>query len=87
MIFDLDFEILDIEEPSKEYYEVILKESVRTKGYKISKKVNNMKLIDDLNRVITRMKYDKEGRIKGLTTSDSHMAAVFMGEPGTAKLL
>lgn len=46
-----------------------------------------MKLIDDLNRVITRMKYDKEGRIKGLTTSDSHMAAVFMGEPGTAKLL
>ncbi|MUG69299.1 ATP-binding protein [Paenibacillus validus] len=38
-----------------------------------------------LVRVIKRMKFDKQRSASGLKTSATHMAAVFMGSPGTAK--
>ncbi len=38
-----------------------------------------------LVRVVKRMKFDKQRSASGLKTSATHMAAVFMGSPGTAK--
>lgn len=38
-----------------------------------------------LIRIVKRMKFEKQRKLKGYKTSPTHMAAVFMGEPGTAK--
>lgn len=38
-----------------------------------------------LQRLVKRMKFDKQRRNSGFMTSDTHASAVFMGSPGTAK--
>jgi len=38
-----------------------------------------------LQRLVKRMKFDKQRRNSGYKTSDTHASAVFMGSPGTAK--
>ncbi len=39
----------------------------------------------ELIRLVTRMKYDRERKKAGYAVTDTHIAAVFMGSPGTAK--
>ncbi len=160
LMFECDFECVRVEEPSREYYQLILEQCVKEKGYKIAKTVDKGNLIDELknyrgnnfasnldieilvnkavkkkdttsktlsksnfekifithernakrtkdsqkkafeelnmliglddvkgqlNRIVKRMIFDKERRLKGYKTTAPHASAVFMGNPGTAK--
>lgn len=40
---------------------------------------------EQLHRIVKRMKFDKQRRLAGYPAADGHIAAVFMGAPGTAK--
>ncbi|MGE5654471.1 MAG: AAA family ATPase, partial [Bacillota bacterium] len=159
LLFDLEYELCGVDEPSNEFYQMVLAESARLKGYRLAKAIDRRSLIQELinyrghsfestldieglvaktirkkrgpsktlkledfsrvfvgrpapvaatakgvddndsldaligldqvkeqlRRVVRRMKLNKERQAKGLRTSEAHLAAVFLGNPGTAK--
>lgn len=153
MVFELDYEVITIKKPEVDYYTAIMKQIVKSKGYKLASSLDTNALIENLisyrsnnfegaidierllNRVIKlvsnktlgakefakvikedvqisqlkgtkamldqvvglvdekkqlmrimqRMHFNKKRAASGFKKTDDHMAAVFMGNPGTAK--
>lgn len=50
ILFDLDFGFCYINEPSDDYYKLVLSECCRKKGYSLSSSLDKVKLIEDLKR-------------------------------------
>jgi len=160
-LFELEGEVCQLAEPGDAYYQHVLREAARKKGYKLGRNVDLAQIIIDLKtfrgrsfnsaldictlvkkairrkndktlilrnedferaiaakreavskdkevstltaaqeldaliglkdvksqleRIVKRMKFEQQRKTKGLITNGSHMAAVFMGNPGTAK--